>query len=173
MLPSSSTPPLILFNMVNNCMPEGIYLKKKKIVNDNFPLSLKAKIQNGHKFEHPQLGSLPLTNTLDTHTWFLGCLYSCPSVAMALCLLTSWSNYQQAIGAKHWSLAMGSMHNTEHSLSCKKSCYPRKYLSSGCACFHIYLDKSIQIIFYWLKPKTHGHSRYFLHEKTELEKNPR
>lgn len=126
-------------------MPEGIYLKKKKIVNDNFPLPIKAKIQNGHKFERPQLGSLPLTNTLDTHTWFLGCLYSCPSVAMALCLLTSWSNYQQAIGAKHWSLAMGSMHNTEHSLSCKKSCYPRKYLSSGCACFHIYLDKSIQI----------------------------
>lgn len=93
MLLSSSTPLLILFNMVNNCMPEGIYLKKK-IVNDNFPLSIKAKIQNGHKFERPQLGTLPLTNTLDTHTWFLGCLYSYPSVNMALCLLTSWSNYQ-------------------------------------------------------------------------------
>lgn len=61
-------------------------------INDDIPLSIGVKAQDGQTFEHPRLGILPLTNTLDADTWFLGCLYSRPSVRMAVCLLTCWSN---------------------------------------------------------------------------------
>lgn len=61
-------------------------------INDDIPLSIGVKAQDGQTFEHPRLGILPLTNTLDADTWFLGCLYARPSVRMAVCLLTCWSN---------------------------------------------------------------------------------
>lgn len=61
-------------------------------INDDIPLSIGAKAQDGQTFEHPRLGILPLTNTLDADTWFLGCLHSRPSGRMAVCLLTCWSN---------------------------------------------------------------------------------
>lgn len=37
-------------------------------INDDIPLSIGVKAQDGQTFEHPQLGILPLTNTLDADT---------------------------------------------------------------------------------------------------------
>lgn len=54
------------------------------------PLPIGTEAGNGKQFQHLQPGVLPFTNTLDVHTWSLGCCCWGPSVEMASCLIKWW-----------------------------------------------------------------------------------